>query len=69
MSEFKYLGFVSGESGSDGIECHWRVSSGRQVTGTFRYMVNGRSLQIECARVLYEALLMPVLLYSNETMI
>ena len=32
-------------------------------------LVNARSLQLECAKVLYEVLLMPVLLYSSETMV
>ena len=37
--------------------------------GAIRSLVNGRSLQVECARVLYESLLVPVLTYGRETMI
>ena len=32
-------------------------------------MVNARSLQLEGARLLYESLLVPVLMYGSETMI
>ena len=44
------------------------MASGRKVTGAIRYLVDSRSLQLECARLLHEALLMPVLLYGSETM-
>ena len=37
---------------------------GRRVTGAIRYLVNARSLQLECSRVLHESLLMPVLTYG-----
>ena len=30
-------------------------------------LVNARNLQLECARVLHETLLVPVLIYGNET--
>ena len=43
--------------------------SGKRVAGDVRYLVNARSLQLECARVLYESLLVPVLTYGSETMI
>ena len=33
------------------------------------YLVNGRGLQLECARVLHELLLVPALTYGGETMI
>ena len=32
-------------------------------------LVNARGLQLECARVLHESLLVPVLMYDSETMI
>ena len=32
-------------------------------------LVNTRSLQLECVRVLHESLLVPVLTYGSETMI
>ena len=36
--------------------------------GVIRSLVNSISLQCECARVLLESLLVPVLTYSSETM-
>ena len=33
VSEFKYLGCVSDESGMDGAECSTKVASGRRVEG------------------------------------
>ena len=32
-------------------------------------MVNAKGLHLECARVLHEALLMPVLLYGSRTIL
>ena len=43
--------------------------SGRRVGGTIRSLFNVRNLQLECARVLHESLLVPVLMYGSETMI
>ena len=43
-------------------QCSRKVASGRRVLGSIR------SLQLECFRVLYESLLVPVLTYSSETM-
>ena len=57
------------ESGTDGAECSREVASGRRVAGTIRSQVNVRDLELECARVLHETLLVPVLMYGNETMI
>ena len=45
------------------------MASGRKVAGAIRFMVNVRSLQLECARVLPESLLVPVLSYGSETVI
>ena len=42
---------------------------GRRVSGVIRSLVNARGLQLEYARVLHETLLMPVLMYGNETVI
>ena len=42
----------------------WRVGG-----GAIRSLVNGKSLQVECAKVLYESLLVPVLTYGRDTMI
>ena len=32
-------------------------------------LVNARDLQLECARVMHETLLVPVLMYGSETML
>ena len=57
------------ESGTDGAECSRKVASGRRVAGAIRSLVNARDLQIECARVLAETLLVPVLTYDSETVL
>ena len=44
------------------------VGSGRRVAGAIRSLVNGKDLQLECARVLHETLLIPVM-YGSETML
>ena len=43
--------------------------SERRVAGTIRFLVSARSLQLECARVLHESLLVPVLTYGSEKLI
>ena len=55
------------ESGTDGAECSRKVANGRKVTGTIRFLVNARNLQLECARVLHETVLVPLLMYTSET--
>ena len=45
------------------------MESGRRVAGAIRSLVSARDLQPECARVLYEPLIVPVLRYGSETMI
>ena len=62
VSEFKTLGCVLDESGTYEAECSRKVVSGRRVADAIR------SLQLECARVLNESLLVPVLTYGSETM-
>ena len=69
VSEFKYLGCVFDESGTDEAECSRKVASGRRVSDAIRSLVNARTLQLECARVFHESLLVPVFTYGNETMI
>ena len=39
------------------------------MTGAIRSLVNARDLQLECARVLYETLLVHVRMYGSETML
>ena len=57
------------EVGTNGAECSRRVANGRRVAGAIRSLVNARDLQLECARVLHETLLVPVLMYGSETML
>ena len=63
------MGCVLEDSGTDEAECSRKVVSGRRVAGTIRSLVNAWSLQLECARVLHESLLVSVLFYGSETMI
>ena len=46
-----------------------KVESWRRDASAIRSLGNARSLQLECARVLKESLLVPVLTYGSETMI
>ena len=69
VSEFKYLGCVLDESGTDVVECSRRAASGRREAGAIRSLVNAKDLKLQCARVLLEALLVPVLTVSSETML
>ena len=59
---------VLDESGTDEAECSRKAASGRRLSGASRSLVNTRGLQLECARVLYETLVVPVLMYGSETM-
>ena len=67
--EFKYLRCVLDESGTDEAEYSRKAASGMSVSGVNRSLVNGRGLQLECARVLHKILLVPFLMYGSETMI
>ena len=69
MSEFKYFGCVLDESDANVPECRRKVASERRVASAIRSLVSVRGIQLECARVLHDALLMPVLLYGSETMV
>ena len=68
-SEFKYLGCVLHESGTDGTECSRKVVSGRRVADAISSLVNARNLQLKCARVVHVTLLVPVFTYGSETML
>ena len=57
VSECKYLGCVLDESDTDEAECSRKVASGRKVPCANRSLLNARSLQLECARVLHESLM------------
>ena len=54
------------ESGTDGAECSWKVTSNMRVAGAIQSLVDSRDLQFECARVLHETLLVPILMYGSE---
>ena len=69
LLEYKYFGCVLNESGINEVECSRKVVSGTRVVGAIRSLVNASGLQIECARVLHESLLVPVLMYGSETML
>ena len=45
------------------------MESGRRVVGAIRFLVNAMDLQLQCARVLHETLLVPVLIYGSERML
>ena len=57
------------ESGTDEVECSRKVETGRKVAGTNSSLVNVSDLRLECARVLHETLLVPLLTYDSETML
>ena len=42
---------------------------GRRVAGAIRFLGYASYLHLECARVLHETLLVPVLIYGSETML
>ena len=43
--------------------------SRKKVAAAIRSMVNARDLQLDCATVLHETLLVPVLMYGSWTML
>ena len=45
------------------------MASERRIAGAIRSLINARRLQLQCARILRESLLVPVLTYGSETMI
>ena len=51
--EFKYLGCVLDELGTDEPECCRKLVSERRIAGVIRSLVNARGLQHESARVLH----------------
>ena len=55
------MGCIFDESVKDVAECRGKVGGGRKV--------NSRGLKLECVKVLPDALLIPVLLYGNETIV
>ena len=63
------MGYVLDKSGTGGARCSRIVASGRRFVGAIRSLFNTRDLELECARVLHETLLEPVLMYGSETML
>ena len=63
------MGTVFDESGTYGIDCSRKVANGRMDAGAIRFLINARDLQLQCARVLHETLLVPVLMYGSETIL
>ena len=59
------MGCVLDKAGRNGAECSRKVVIGRKVAGANRSLVNARDLKLECARVLHETLLVPVLMYGS----
>ena len=58
--QIQIFGYVLDEPGTAGAECN------RKMAGAIRSLVNVRDLQLECARVLHETLIVPVLVYGRE---
>ena len=54
VSEFKYLGCILDESGTDGAECSRKLTSGMRVADPIRSLVNARDLQLQCPIVLHD---------------
>ena len=54
---------------TDGAECSSRVASVKRVAGAIRSLVNARDLRLECARILHETSIVPVLMYGGEAML
>ena len=70
VSQFKYLGCALDELGKESAKCYRKMVGGKKAAGIVNSPVNDKSLHLfECERVLYEALLMPVLLHGNKTMV
>ena len=49
VSEFKYLGCVLDESGTDGAECSRKVVSGKRIAGAIISLVHASELHLDCA--------------------
>ena len=61
------MGCALDKSDTDEADCSRKVASGRMVAGVIMFLVNTRDLLLECARILHETLLLPVLVYGSET--
>ena len=54
---------------TDSAEFRRKVASGREIEVAISSLVKSRILLLECAKVLHEALLVPVLLYGSESVV
>ena len=50
--EFKKVGFVIDESGTNEEECCRSVANGRNVVGAVRFLVNARTLRLELCKTI-----------------
>ena len=57
------------ESDTIKAECCRKVASGRRVSDAIRSLVNTRSLQLGCVRVLHQSLVVAALPFGIETMV
>ena len=48
------------------VQMRQNVANWRRVAGAIRSIVNAMDLQLECARVLHETLIIPVLVYVQN---
>ena len=69
QGDFKYVWCVLGKSGTELTKCSWNIVSGKRVTGATRSLVNANDMQLKCARVLHETLLLLLLMYGSKTML
>ena len=56
-------------TGTDVAKCSRKVASGRRVAGAIRSLVKARDLQLECAIVFRETLLVAILMYGSDTVL
>ena len=69
LLNFKYLWRVLRESITNEAECRRKVARGRSVAVVIRSLVNARGLELQWARVLHQSLLLPIIMYSSETLV
>ena len=62
-------GCLLDELGIDGANYCRKVVGRRKLVCAIRYLVIAKSLHLECVRVIYEALLEPILLYGSNKMV
>jgi hypothetical protein len=68
VDKFCYLGCMLSKDGTGSEEIDSRVMKGRSVSGAIKKLVKEKHLSIQCARALHEGVLLPTLLYGNETL-